>query len=90
MAINETHGQCILESVFEKLEFLIEAHGGQAQTNLRLYSEESDMFIDSILEGRLALMFYKCEVKANDCGECLSLNKQFSCMWCNQGNYYIS
>jgi len=80
--MNQTHGQCIFERVFDDLDFII-ASTGQVQTNLRLYSRSRNVFIDSVLNGRLSLMFYKCETKANDCGQCLSLNKQFSCMWCN-------
>ena len=56
---------------------------GQVQTNLRLYNVKSDTFIDSMSNGKLSLLFYKCEIKANDCSQCLSLNRQFSCMWCN-------
>lgn len=83
-SLNSTHGQCQLTNVFHQLDPLIHTTG-QVQTNLRLLNTQGDYFIDSSLNGRLALLFYKCEVKANDCGECLSLNRQFSCMWCNGG-----
>lgn len=85
-ALNTSHAKCILTEVFAELESLLEPRG-QVQTNLRLYNQRTDSFVDSILNGRLALMFYKCEVKANDCGQCLSLNRQFSCMWCNAGDF---
>ena len=91
--INKTHGHCSLTNVFEYLSIFIDdgtsTNGdmnnslGQVQTNLRLYNSKSDTFIDSISNGKLALLFYKCEIKANDCSQCLSLNRQYSCMWCN-------
>jgi hypothetical protein len=88
--INKTHGHCSLANVFEYLSIFIDEINaemnntlGQVQTNLRLYNSKSDTFIDSTSNGKLALLFYKCEIKANDCSQCLSLNRQFSCMWCN-------
>lgn len=89
MALNATHGQCILSNVFQKLDTLI-SNTGQIQSNLRIHSTKQDLFIDSIQNGGLALMFYKCEVKANDCGQCLSLSRQFSCMWCNKGDAFFN
>jgi hypothetical protein len=90
--INKTHGHCSLANVFEYLSIFIDGTPqssdmnntlGQVQTNLRLYNVKSDTFIDSMSNGKLSLLFYKCEIKANDCSQCLSLNRQFSCMWCN-------
>ena len=83
--INSTHGHCNLVNVFKSLSFIIDASNntaGQVQTNLRLYDRDKDLFIDSASNGRLALLFYRCEIKAGDCSQCLSLNRQFSCMWC--------
>ena len=86
--LNKTHGHCSLSNVFEDLSVFIDdassnSSMGQIQTNLRLYNAQTDSFVDSISQGKLALLFYKCEIKANDCGQCLSLNRQYSCMWCN-------
>ena len=89
--VNKTHGHCSLTNVFEDLSMFIDETSldssnntmGQVQTNLRLYNLLSNTFIDSISNGKLSLLFYKCEIKANDCSQCLSLNRQYSCMWCN-------
>ena len=60
-ALNTTHGQCLLTTAFTQLAPLLESRG-QVQTNLRLFSHASNIFIDSPMNGRLALLFYKCEV----------------------------
>ena len=79
--LNTSHGQCQLSAIFTHLASLIDAEDlGQVQTNLRLYSLKRDLFVDAI--GKLTLLFYKCELKAGDCGQCLYLNRQLSCMWC--------
>lgn len=79
--INKTHAHCQLANVFNNLDGFIQ-ETGEVQTNLRLYDSQNDYFIDSISNGKLALLFYKCEIKANDCSSCLSINRQLSCMWC--------
>jgi hypothetical protein len=90
--LNKTHIQCVLTNVFKYLSFLIDSPSietttpGQIQTNLRLFNSDNNVFIDSISNGKLALLFYKCEIKANDCSQCLSLNRQLSCMWCGTSN----
>ena len=97
--VNKTHAHCSLANVFNSLSVFIDETNstsstledlsnpsqslGQVQTNLRLYDSANDVFIDSISNGKLSLLFYKCEIKANDCSQCLSLNRQLSCMWCN-------
>ena len=96
LSINKTHAHCSLLNVFSLLNDLIENNNvdilntnnnnGQVQTNLRLYDLSNDIFIDSISNGKLSLLFYKCELKATDCSQCLSLNRQYSCMWCNNVN----
>ena len=84
--LNHTHGQCVLTSVFSPLGELIQANRGQIQTNLRLYDASSRVFVDSVTMGKLALLFYKCELKAGvECNACLNLNSQLSCMWCSNG-----
>jgi len=85
VATNKTHGQCILTNIFKHLAFLIDSPeaSGQVQTNLRVYDSNRNIFVDSLTNGKLALLFYKCELKANDCTQCLSLNRQLSCMWCS-------
>jgi hypothetical protein len=80
--LNATHANCQLNAVFGVLTEQIEQHDGQVQTNLRLYDAKRDVFVDSNLNGKLALLFYKCEMKASDCSQCLSVNPQLSCMWC--------
>lgn len=84
--VNKTHAHCVLSNVFSSLSpFIEDEHQdsrGQVQTNLRLYDKQSDIFIDSSSNGKLSLLFYKCELKANDCSQCLSINPQLSCMWC--------
>lgn len=82
--LNATHGHCSLLSVFDVLAFAIEPTG-QVQTNLRLFDSARDIFYDSNTNGKLALLFYKCELKASDCSECMSVNAQLSCMWCGSG-----
>lgn len=82
--VNSSHANCVLGSVFNLLAPLIDSYDGQIQTNLRLYDAASDVFIDSNSNGKLALLFYKCEMKAGDCSQCLSVNPQLSCMWCQQ------
>jgi hypothetical protein len=79
--VNATHANCALNGVFNILAGLID-YDGQVQTNLRLYDPRRDVFVDSNSNGRLALLFYKCEIKAADCSQCLSVNPQLSCMWC--------
>lgn len=81
---NASHATCQLATVFTVLSSLIEAYDGQIQTNLRLYDPTRGLFIDSVSNGKLALLFYKCEMKASDCGQCLGVNSQLSCMWCQQ------
>lgn len=86
-SINQTHGLCILQNVFQLLDDWIVQNQGQIQTNLRLFHRDSSpdqsYFVDSITHGRLALLFYKCELKGgHDCNQCLNLNSQLSCMWC--------
>ena len=80
--LNATHAHCSLANAFDQLSNFVD-ETGHVQTNLRLYSPRTDSFVDSASNGRLALLFYKCEVKANDCSQCLALNRQYSCMWCN-------
>lgn len=81
---NASHASCQLGNVFNVLASLIESYDGQIQTNLRLYDPTNDVFVDSSSNGKLALLFYKCEIKASDCGQCLGVNPQLSCMWCQQ------
>ncbi len=96
--VNQTHGACQLSNIFNLLhEFIHNGENneelGQVQTNLRILNLDKNTFIDSVTQGKLALLFYKCEVKAlsstsdssnkNGCNECLNLNSQLSCMWCS-------
>ena len=97
--LNRTHAHCVLSTVFaaapaptsesriNSLDRMLNTHGGQVQTNLRLYDSRRRVFIDSLRSAvstaaNLELLFYKCETKARDCTACLSLNRQLSCMWC--------
>lgn len=82
--LNGSHASCLLTSVFSVLAPLVDSYDGQIQTNLRLYDPRLDVFIDSVSNGKLALLFYKCEMKASDCSQCLTVNPQLSCMWCLQ------
>jgi hypothetical protein len=86
--LNRTHGHCSLVSVFSLLPTFSatgeqQTAASQVQTNLRLLDRQRDSFVDSNTNGKLALLFYKCELKASDCSECLAINPQLSCMWCS-------
>ncbi|RNA39166.1 plexin-B, partial [Brachionus plicatilis] len=76
--LNKTHSSCTLTNIFTYVDPLLT--NGQVQTDLRVYT--GDYYIDSPSNGKLTLLFYKCEQKANDCSSCLSINRQLSCMWC--------
>ncbi|CAF0765273.1 unnamed protein product [Brachionus calyciflorus] len=85
--INQTHSSCILANIFMDLEKYLGEDLGQVQTNLRVYDFKNNFYIDSISNGKLSLLFYKCEYKANDCSSCLSINRQLSCMWCSNAHF---
>ena len=84
--VNQTHGLCQLDNIFDRLINEKLFGTGEYKTQLRLYNHMSDYYIDTT---NLEIVFYSCEYLASDCNGCSNLESILSCNCKNSTTNYI-
>jgi hypothetical protein len=88
--LNETHGHCLLDNIFDRLINDNRFKTGEYRTQLRLHKQANDDETNGYLidtQAPLEIVFYSCEYLANDCQQCTNLKPYLSCNWCENVHY---